>query len=178
MTLAMPVSSSMEMKMNPLAVPGRCRAMMQPAARTNSPSLRVFNSSAERMSVPLQLRAAVIHGMLADREPCSRVIRHQALFATHLRQRERFRFFPQPLALLPQQRPFRFARALHLPQRIAPVLDSVQLIQRADLRQPRQLSPIQRGNALGKILRGAEDGLPCRARIQQRLRRCFVSPFT
>jgi hypothetical protein len=30
MTLAIPVSSSIEMKMNPLAVPGRCRAITQP----------------------------------------------------------------------------------------------------------------------------------------------------
>ena len=49
MTLAIPVSSSIEMKMNPFAVPGRCRAMIQPAARTNSPSRRVRSSSADRI---------------------------------------------------------------------------------------------------------------------------------
>ena len=38
MMLAMPVSSSMERKTKPLAVPGRWRAMTQPAARTHSPS--------------------------------------------------------------------------------------------------------------------------------------------
>jgi hypothetical protein len=44
-----PVSSSIDRKMKPFAVPGRCRAMTQPAVRTNSPSVLVFSSSAERM---------------------------------------------------------------------------------------------------------------------------------
>jgi hypothetical protein len=37
------------MKMNPLAVPGRGRAITQPAVRTSSPFLQFRNSSAERM---------------------------------------------------------------------------------------------------------------------------------
>ena len=45
MTFAIPVSSSIEMKMKPLAVPGRCRAMTRPAVVTNSPSRRDRNSS-------------------------------------------------------------------------------------------------------------------------------------
>lgn len=62
--LAMPVSSSMEMKMNPLAVPGRCRAITQPAARTTSPSLQSL-SCADVLAT--QFRPAAIHWVLVGR---------------------------------------------------------------------------------------------------------------
>ena len=84
MTLAMPVSSSIDMKMNPFAVPGRCRAMMHPAVRTNSPSLQVLSSAAEKYSSQAQFRAAIVHGVSSNGEACTRIVRDQPLFRIHL----------------------------------------------------------------------------------------------
>jgi len=45
MALAIPDSSSIERKMKPLAVPGRCLAMMHPAVRTGFPSPQFLSSA-------------------------------------------------------------------------------------------------------------------------------------
>jgi predicted RNA polymerase sigma factor len=46
---------------------------------------------------------------------------------------------------LPEQRPFQLTGTLNLPERIAAVLDTVELIHGPDLSQARQFSPIQQG---------------------------------
>ncbi len=81
--------------------------------------------------------------MFAYRKPRAGIVGDQAFFDAHFLQRQRIGIFVQCLAVLPEQRPFRFAGALNLPERITAVLDTVELIHGADLSQARQFSPIQ-----------------------------------
>ena len=153
MTLAMPVSSSIEMKMKPFAVPGRWRAMTQPAARTNSPSRQRRSSAAERTFLRLQFLPSIVHGMFADREAGSGIIGDQTLLSIHLLQRQSIGIFAQPFAILPQQRPFQFSGALHLPESIAAMLDSVELDSGHRSAPAASVLSIEQGNAQRKIFR-------------------------
>lgn len=52
----------------------------------------------------------------------------------------------QPFAVLPQQRAFHLSRTIYLPQRIASVLNGIELVQRADSSEKRQFLAIQKWN--------------------------------
>ena len=66
--LNMPVSSSTLKKTMPLAVPGRCRTMTQPATRTNIP-FRWFTSHAAGVTpIPFHTLSLKVHRMTADGE--------------------------------------------------------------------------------------------------------------
>jgi hypothetical protein len=52
--------------------------------------------------------------------------------------------FLQKFTFVSEQRPFQLARAFDLPQRIAAMLDPVEIVQPSDARQQRQLLSVER----------------------------------
>ena len=82
-----PVSSSMLRNTNPLAVPGRCRTITDPAMRTSRPFGTRARSRRRSHSQRIHLRPPVSHGMLADGHARAAEIGRQPLFGGHARQR-------------------------------------------------------------------------------------------
>jgi hypothetical protein len=73
--------------------------------------------------------------VLSDGEAGSSVIGHKALLSIHLLQRQSVGSLPEPVAILPEQRPFQFAGAFHLPEGIPAMLDSIELVESTHPRQ-------------------------------------------
>ena len=74
--------------MKPRAVPGRWRAMTQPAAETRRPSGAWRSPVAERMPEAAELGAAEGHGVGADGEAGAGVVADEAVFGGgHLAKR-------------------------------------------------------------------------------------------
>ena len=124
MALEMPVSSSRLRKTKPLAVPGRCRAITDPATRTLAPSAN--GAGRQRRECPLALIAGDdSHRMRADRHSRIAKIGDESLFHGHRLQRRMFRiryvrcFFRLFTGF--QKRPGTARDALDLPESIAPV---------------------------------------------------------
>src|SRR5579863_7144231 len=103
-----------------------------------------------------QFRPAVVHRVPADRNTCPGIIGNQTLFNIHLLQGALIGIFAQRFTVMAQQRPFELPSTFHLPERITAMLDAIKLVERADLCEPRQLSPIQGWDALSEVFRGTE----------------------
>ena len=113
----MPVSSSRLRKTKPLAVPGRWRAMTDPAMRVVRPWGRCGEFAGGGDANPFQFGAMKGHGMFADGDSGAGEVGDQALFDGHLLQR-RFGGFRRHLI---QQGSGGAACVLYLPERVAAV---------------------------------------------------------
>jgi hypothetical protein len=80
--------------------------------------------------------APVLHRVFADRHAGSGIIGNQAFFDVHLLQRPRIGILAQRIAV-PEQRPLASASTLGFPECVAPILNTVKLVQRVDLCEPR-----------------------------------------
>jgi hypothetical protein len=138
MTLAMPNLSSIERRMKPFAVPGRWRAITQPAVRTYRPSRQHRNSSADKTHRVSSSAPAVVHRMLIYRQVCTRIVGNQSFFRIHLSKWQCRVFFTKPCALLPKQRSPACRHVRLARESIAPVRNIIYPVQRADASEQRE----------------------------------------
>ena len=85
------------------------------------------------------------HRMLANSQTRARIVGDKAFFHGHLLQEAAHQNLRAMLRCFAQQRSFQLSGALNLPERIAAVLDTIELVHGADLSQARQFFPIQCG---------------------------------
>jgi hypothetical protein len=88
-----------------------------------------------------------VHWVSADGQSRTGIVGDQTLLCIHLLERQTLFAFAEPVALLPEKRPFRFARPPYLPESIAPMGYSFELVQGADSREQCEFFSIQRGDA-------------------------------
>jgi hypothetical protein len=88
-----------------------------------------------------------VHWVFADGQPRTGIVGDETLLRIHLLERQTLFAFAEAVAPLPEKRPFRFARPLYLPESIAPMGYSFELIQGADPREQCELFSIQRWDA-------------------------------
>ena len=92
--------------------------------------------------------------MLPDRQASAGVVGDQTLLSIHLCSGRASDVFPEPdRYVCLSSGPSELAGAFHLPESIAPMLNSIELIQSADTRQQCQFFAVEQGNAQREIFR-------------------------